>query len=244
MKKSLFTLAILILTAPALFALTGKQIIEKSEALPEPTSAKSRIVMTITKGGRSIVKEFKLASKKINGEARALVTFIRPSKMKVLTHSHKNRDDDQWIRLSSGRVKRIAGADQSKSFVNSHLTYYDLQTREINDYSYKKLADASAMGVPCYVVEAKKVRGSKIYDKIIIYVRKSDFFVVKLSIYKKGHLYKHIENYNIQKIEGILTPKKVMVKMARTSGTTVLNVKTVQYNTAIRNSVFNKSSLK
>ncbi len=244
MKKIFLAALIITLTAPSLFALTGKQIIEKSQALPEPESAKSRIIMTITKGGRPIVKEFKLASKKIKGEARALVTFIKPSRMKVLTHSHKNRDDDQWIRLSSGRVKRIAGADQSKSFVNSHLTYYDLQSRETDDYRYKKLADAATLGTPCYTVEAVKIRGTKIYDKIILHVRKSDFFVIRLDIFKKGQLYKHIENTGIKKIKGILTPMKVRVKLAQKSGTTVLDVKTVEYNSGIRNSTFNKSSLR
>ena len=39
MKKTFLTLAILILAAPGLFALTGRQIIDKSESLPEPKSA-------------------------------------------------------------------------------------------------------------------------------------------------------------------------------------------------------------
>lgn len=243
MKKLISLFFIISLAAPSLHAMTAREIIKKSDALPEPASAYTHIIMTISRGGRSIDKEFKLRTKKIRGETRTLVTFIRPSRMKVLTHSHRNSDDDQWIRLSSGRVKRIAGAEKSKAFAGSHLTYHDLQSREINDYRYKKLSDTSTRGDACYRVEAIKSRGTKIYSKIILHVRKSDFFVVQVDIYKKGRLYKHIENTMIKKISGILTPLRVTVRLARKKETTVLKVKAVRYNRRMRNSIFNKSFL-
>ena len=95
--------------APSLHAMTGREIMEKSDALPEADTAASKMLMKIHKGGRVIEKEFILQMKQFeNGEDKALISFIRPTKIKLLTHSHKGREDDQWLRLSSERVTHVA----------------------------------------------------------------------------------------------------------------------------------------
>ena len=162
-----------------------------------------------------------------------------------MTHSFKKRDDDQWLKLSSGKVKRIAGSDKGKAFVNSHFFYEDLQSRDIDDYNYKYLGDAIINKQECYKVEAKrKVNKSKVYSKTIIYVRKSDYFVVKIKFFKKGKLLKYLKNYKIVKIKGILTPLKVVMYQGNKKGKTVLEMKRkdIKYNVRISSSKFSKDA--
>lgn len=229
----------------SLFALTGREIVEKSDALPEPDTGKTSILMFIQKGGRVLEKEFQGIAKKFpNDEERMLISFIRPTRIKLLTHSHKNRDDDQWLRLSSGKIKRIAASDKDKPFVNSHFYYEDLQSRDIDDYSYKYLGDGKAAGSDCYKVESIKKKGRMVYDKTILYVRKSDYFIVRIDLFRKGKLHKYLENYEIQKVKGILTPFRSVMYTADGKGKTELRIKKVVYNRAIRSSRFNKESLR
>lgn len=246
MKRiALLTLSITLMTAASLFAaMSGRDIINKSEQLAKPKSAKTKVLMKIYKGSSVMEKEFILVQKTIRGEDRVLITFTRPTQIKVLTHSHSDGDDDQWLRLSSGKVKRIVGGDKSENFVQSHMTYEDLESRDVNNYTYKTLNDAKVNGDKCYTVEALKKSGTKTYSKYVLYVRKSDYFVVKIDFYQKGKLFKTLENQNIQKIKGILTPMKIVVSMADNGGRTELIVDKVIYNISIRDSVFSKEALR
>jgi len=230
----------------SLWAYTGREIIEKSDALPEAKTAKSIVMMLIHQGDRVIEKEFTILSKKFeNDEDKTLLSFQKPTRIKLLTHSKKGGDDDQWLRLSSGKVKRIASSDKGKSFVNSHFYYEDLNSRDIDDYEYKYIGDETAVGVDCYKVESIKKAGmKKVYDRAILYVRKSDFFIVRIDFYQKGEFHKYLENSEIQKIDNILTPFRVVMSLANGKGRTELKVTSVLYNTEIKSSEFNKEALR
>jgi len=228
-----------------LFALTGRDIMEKNEALPEATTSVSSVLMQIHKGGRVVEKEFESRSKKFqDNEDKLLIAFTRPTRIKLLTHTHTGRDDDQWLRLSSGKIKRIASSDKGKPFVNSHLYYEDIGSRDIDDYTYKLLEDAKAVGCDCYVVEAVKKAGEKVYDKTILYLRKSDYFIVRIDFYRKRAFHKYLENRDIRTVDGILTPFESAMTLANDNGYTELKILELEYNRKLRNSTFNKEALR
>ncbi len=229
------------------WALTGREIMDKSdELIIEPDTSKMRSVMYIHKGKRKLEKEFETIMKKFpDGEDKSLTSFIRPTKMKFLMHAHKNKDDDQWLRLSSGKVKRIAGSNKGGAAFNSHFSYEDMGSRNIDDANYKNLGDKKTNGFDCYLVEAvPKDKKDKTYDKTVIYVRKSDFFPIKMDIYKKGALYKTLEMFDIKKIEGINTPHKLVMSLANGKGKTIIEMKSIKYNEKIKNSKFNKEAFR
>ena len=246
MKKFFLIAAMFFLSAMMLYAQSGREIIEKSDALPEGDTGRSKVSMKITKDGRVSDKEFILSMKKIaKDEERILIEFTKPTEIKLLTHTHKSREDDQWLQLSSGKVKRIASSDKDKPFVNSHFFYEDMESRDIDDYEYKYLGDKKAAGEDCYAVEAvKKNNTSRVYDKIIIYIRKSDYFALRVDFYRDGKFFKYLENHNVKKVNGILTPYKVIMMQSDERGGTVLNVQDVKYNIPLSESLFNKDSLR
>jgi len=244
-KKIFFIVVALLFIHQSLFALTGREIMEKSDSLPEPETARSAALMHIYKGSRVLEKEFEVMAKKFeNDEDRILISFIRPTKIKLLTHSFKGRDDDQWLRLSSGKIKRIASSDKGKAFVNSHFYYEDLGSRDIDDYDYTLVGEGEAVGFDCHKVEAVKKEGAKVYDKLILYVRTSDFFVVRIDFYRKGEFHKYLENEDIKKVKGILTPFSTVMSLANGKGKTELKIKKIDYNMKMRSSRFNKEALR
>lgn len=88
--KILLVCFMAILIAQPLFALTGREIMEKSDALPEPRTAMSRLLMLVYKGERVEEKEFTLQMKQYpNDEDKTLIAFLRPTQIKLLTHAHK-----------------------------------------------------------------------------------------------------------------------------------------------------------
>lgn len=245
MKLRIASILFILLLAGQAAAMTGREIMEKSDALPDPDTAISKIKMVIHRGGMTEDKEFIAMMKRFdNGEDKSLISFIRPTRIKLLTHSHKNADDDQWLMLSSGKVKRIAFSSRDKSFVNSHFYYEDLTSVDIDDYDYKLLGEGVAVGAECYKVEGVKKTSDRIYDKVVFYVRKSDYFVVRIDFYKNGRFLKFLENYEVKKIDGILTPYRVKMEMADGSGNTELILKGLKYNEEIDSAKFNKEALR
>ncbi len=246
MKFKILLLCIMvILIAAPVYALTGRDLMEKSDALPEPQTAMSRLLMLVYKGERLEEKEFTLQMKQYpNNEDKTLIAFIRPTQIKLLTHARKGAEDDQWLRLSSGRIKRIAASDKGQPFVNSHFYYQDLSSNDIDDYKYELLSEDEAVGEACYKVQGVKITGEKVYDKLVLYVRKSDYFVVRIDFYKDGEFHKYLENYQIKEIDGILTPHKVKMERTDGKGRTELVLRGVKYNTDIADMTFNREALR
>ncbi|MBW2594780.1 MAG: outer membrane lipoprotein-sorting protein [Deltaproteobacteria bacterium] len=243
--RLLLTILFVLLLSNPLFALTGREIMEKNDALPEAKTAVSDVLMQIHKGERVIEKQFESRSKKFrNNEDKLLISFTRPTRIKLLTHAHEGKNDDQWLRLSSGKIKRIASSDKGKPFVNSHFYYEDIGSRNIDDYAYKLLGEEKAVDSYCYAVEAVKEVGEKVYSKLILYVRKSDYFIVRIDFYRKGNFHKYLENYDIRAVKGILTPFSTTMTRADKKGKTELKILKLEFNRNLRNSTFNKEALR
>lgn len=231
--------------ANPLFALTGREVMEKNDALPKPETTVTSVLMKIYKGGRVMEKEFESATKKYaNDEDKILISFTKPTKIKLLTHTNRERDDDQWLRLSSGKIKRIVSADKGKPFVNSHFYYDDISSRNIDDYTYRLLEDGPAVGFDCYRVEAIRQKGTKVYSKMILFVRKPDYFIVRIDFYREGSFHKYLENHDIRTVTGILTPFHITMTPADEAGKTELTVEQLEYNRDLRDSTFNKEALR
>jgi hypothetical protein len=228
----------------SLFALTGREIIEKTEKLAKPKSIKNKIAMIIQKGSSVMEKEFMLYQKTYDDGDKAMITFTKPTQIQVLTHTHKTREDDQWVKLTSGKIKRLAGGEKNQSFVQSHLTYEDMESRDIDKYDFNNTGEETVNGDVCYKVDAVKKIGNKSYDKNTLYIRKADFVIVRIDFYQKGKLVKYLENKNIKKIDGIFTPHLVTITMADDSGKTELIVKKVVYNAEIADEKFSREALR
>lgn len=233
------------LACQSAFALTGREIMEKTDALAEPQTSMMTILMKIYKGDRMEEKEFTLQAKQYpNDEDKALISFIRPTQITLLTHAHKDKEDDQWLKLTSGKIKRIASSEKGQPFVNSHFYYEDLSPIEIDDYKYELLGEEKVVGEDCYKVEGVKQVGEKVYDKVIFYVRKSDYFVIRIDFYRDGAFHKFLENYDVKEINGILTPYRVKMELSDGKGKTELDLKELQYNAPIADATFNKESMR
>lgn len=241
--KFLISVLSLIFSVESVFALSGLDIMKKNKELKEPKSSKTVISMTINRrGGRVEKKEFEAIQKKINGEDRVLMEFIKPTTIKFLTHSKEGTDSKQWIKRKSGGVKRIASRDKGKQFVHSHFFYEDMGAHHLKDHTYKSLGSATVNGTACYKVEAIK-KSKKVYDKIIIFLRKSDYYVIKTEFYQKGKLQKSLEMFDIEVIKGIITAKKLIMKMAGKDEKTILKLKSVKYNIKIPSSKFRSAGM-
>ncbi len=236
------------------YALTGREIMEKSDALPEPRTAISKATMVIYKGGDTLTRTIEMMAMKVGKNEKVLaVVKEEPSGdiTKVLTHTNKTGEDLQWVKMPNGKVKRISSGDRSGAFVNSHIFYEDLRSRNIDDYDYTLLGEETVEGYPCYKIEAKPKPGKSIYDKALFFIIKSgefQYFAVRIDIFYDGFLYKRLINYDLKKVYGIITPYKAVMyrldKNGQNLGKTEVSISNLQYNNpAINEGMFNQGKL-
>lgn len=247
-RKILLLTLVLALTASSLFALSGRQIMEKNDNLKEAQSSKSYAVLLIFKGGCQSAKcatrkEFKMASRKFGDTTKTRISFVKPTQIQFLTWSIPGKDSRQWIKRSRGSVRKIASEDKGNSFVNSHFYYEDLSDRNINDYSYRNLGTATVDGEACYKVESRKKTGTQVYSKSIVYVRQKDYVIKKIDLYENGIHSKSVLNQKIQKISGIYTPKKVKMYRTDGKGMSILYLPRVNHNASVSQVRLNPGNL-
>jgi hypothetical protein len=248
MKKILkltLVLAALFTGAASIYAGDAKarQIMEKNDALKEANTRKSNSVMVVMRGDKKEMKEFSMAAKKYGKETRSKSTFTKPTRLEFLSWSVPGEDTLQWIKLSGGTVRKIASSDKGGSFVGSHFYYEDMAERDIDDFDYKFLGDEKINGEDCYKIEAVKVKGTKVYEKSIAYVRKSDHFVIRAEFYEKQGHTKTMTVDKIEVIDGIITPRKLLMERTDGNGKTIIYLKSIEYNIPVADEALKKENL-
>ena len=145
---------------------------------------------------------------------RSRVTFEWPADVKgtrLLTWSHKDGNDDQWLYLPSiKRVKRISAADKSGSFMGSEVAFEDLGSQEPEKYRYKWLADAKEGGRDSWQLERVPVAKGSGYARHVVWLDKEfqlplriDYYDRKNELLKTSRYSKHTKHGNGWKVDNI-----------------------------------------
>ncbi len=126
---------------------------------------------------------------------KSVITFLWPADVKgtrMLTWSHKSRNDDQWLYLPSlKRVKRISSRNKSGAFMGSEFAYEDLGSQEVEKYSHKWLKDETHEDRECWVLEQIPVDKKSGYKSQVLWVDKEYRQPTKIEYYdRKGELLK------------------------------------------------------
>ncbi len=246
MKKIILIVG-LFLMSTTVFGLTGYSIMKKNSQLSKPKSAFTTVKLKIYKGNRApIVKKMKVYVKTRGKNTKSRITFTYPTSIEFLIWNTKGQSSQQWIKLSSGRVRKVASGNKGNSWSNSHFYYADLSFSGFKNNNYKYLGEAtfrniSGKAVSCYKVKAVQKRGKKVYSKRIIFVGKNDSVIRKVEFFEKGRHTKTLSNYKIKKINGIYTPRASVMKMEDGTGKTILFIKSIKYNLYISDAKFKRS---
>ena len=104
----------------------------------------------------------------------------------LVTHAHKNADDDQWLYLPAAkRVRRIAAANKSGAFMGSEFTYEDLTPFVLSKYSYTRRPDATVEGRDCFTIERKAIGKESGYGREVVWLNKQTLMPVTIEYYDR-----------------------------------------------------------
>jgi len=120
---------------------------------------------------------------------RSLAVFHEPRDMEgtaFLTHTHVDREDDQWLYLPSlKRVKRIASANKSSAFVGSDFAYEDLLSDEVEKFDYEWLRDESCGSAQCFLIDRRPRYAGSGYARQLVWIDQKEFRPVRIEYYDR-----------------------------------------------------------
>lgn len=184
------------------------------------------------------------------GNEKTLMRFLEPADVRgtgflVWSYADPNRDDDQWLYLPAlHRVRRIAAQERSRSFMGTDFTYDDLGDRKPSEDTHRLVGTEIVDGRSCYVIEAIPKDEGYLYSRRVAWIDGETFLVLKADFFdRKGKLLKRFHADDIQVIDGIATPRVLVMTNEQTGHSTRLELSNIRYNTGLKEELFTVSEL-
>jgi len=218
---------------------------------PDGDDAATRGAMTLTGGKRrERVRELYTYRRDAGFEgSRTLIRFTRPANIRdtgLLVHNQAGGANDQWLFLPAlERVRRLSTENRGGSFVQSELSYEDLEEREPAEDRHRILRRERYGDTPVTVLESvpREASGS-IYRKWIRYVHEETLIPVRVDYYRRGP--EPVKRLEVQRIERRAGYWTVMTSTMRELGSgrkTVLRVEDVAYDQGLPRELFTARAL-
>ncbi len=181
---------------------------------------------------------------------KSLIVFDTPRDVKgtaVLTYTHKTKSDDQWLYLPAiKRVKRISSGNKSGPFMGSEFAFEDLNSQEVEKYTYKFINEEALNGTSTYVVERYPVDEKSGYTRQIVWYSQDNYRIEQIEYYdRKNDLQKTLtlHNYKLY-LDKFWRALEMRMKNSQTEKETILIFKDYQFKTGLTDRDFTQNSLK
>ncbi|MDF1629444.1 MAG: outer membrane lipoprotein-sorting protein [Alcanivoracaceae bacterium] len=212
--------------------------------------ASMKMVLSSRRGDRS---ERDLRVRTLEGKDgegdKGLTIFDTPADVRgtaLLSWSHADRDDDQWLYLPAlKRVKTIASRSQSGAFMGSEFAFEDMRAQEVDKYTYKYLRDEPCGELTCFVFERYPQDKYSGYTRQVVWMDQAEYRVHKIDYYdRKQSLLKTLSvSEHSQYLERFWQPGRMEMVNHQTGKTTELLWSDYQFNTGLSESDFTQNSL-
>ncbi len=225
--------------------MTAYDIVKKSEDLLDQAKDSKADMLMILVNNKGEKRERNLSAfvkRYGNNKSKSIVFFKTPSDVKgtsFLVWTDEKKQDKQWLYLPAlQRVRQISASGKGESFMGTELTYFDMGSQDIDEYSYTLIKEENHKGEMCYLIEAipKKV---EFYSKINIWIRKGNFVPAKADFFDpKGQYQKQGLFENVKTIKGILTPTHIEVHNMLNGRATIIDLSNIIYDSGLKDDIF------
>ena len=258
---SLIGLVLSLLSHAAFAELSPREIMQKVKDRDTGSSASMDMAMLLidAKGNKRerAIRSFQRDVPGTEGDTQSIMFFLGPANVKdtgFLSYDYDDgsKDDDQWLYLPAlKKVKRIASADKSSSFMGSDFSYADMSTPDINAYDYKLMKVVDIKGHPHWQILSTPKTQAEIdrtgYKKSVAFVRQDNYVVTRaVNFLADGKRMKFMDVKELTQIDGIWTAQEITMstkKGKQTEHASVLRWHNVQYNLALDDELFSQRRL-
>ena len=120
-----------------------------------------------------------------------------------------------------------------------------MEERDVNQFDYKLAGEDTVDGAPCWKIESRpKESKSSQYTLSILSIRKDNYAVAQIENYSEQKLVRRIHNSDIEKVDGIWTPRTIEIEDAGRQIRTVLKLENIRYNLPFKDEDFTLEALR
>jgi hypothetical protein len=154
----------------------------------------------------------------------------------------QDKDNISWLYLPAmGKVKKIISSDpdddSGSSFFGSEFFLEDLENIDVDDYTYPHVEEGQFQGRPVWIIEALPVpahlRKTR-YGKSKLWIDRERHILLMQQLYdKRLKPYKQITMSRIEQIDGVWTPRRIVVKNLVSKRMSVMMTTSVCFNVTV-----------
>lgn len=243
-----FFTAVLLMLPVTLVAETGYELAKAMEDKVSPKDMKSNMTMTLTnKQGKT--RESTIRSIAADDNRKQIIWFLAPADDKgvaFLKIEHAQKDDEMRLWLPAfKKVRRISSKKKADSFMGSDLSYEDMTSRELDEYTYEILGEKAIDGIDCHILESTPKAGvTRTYKRFVTYVSKADLVSILDEAYdtRDKLLKRRVMKYH--KDKGYDLPIEIFVENVQKNTNTRLTFSKVEVDTGVKDNLFQEKNLK
>ena len=236
------------LLAASLFAQDPRAIVAESQKRTQSQSQHYEGTLTVTDSrGKQTEKQWTYDRMGSHGASKSVLRFTEPAEVRgvaLLVVNHRDRASDQWMWIPElGRDRRVALQDRSTRFFGTDFTFEDLEERDVDQYTYRLLAEENIDGVPAWKIESKPKKSSQ-YTHSYVWIRKTDHAFARIENYKGNQLVRELTYSDIRPVQNIPTAHKMEMHDLGRKSRTSMTMEKLQYNVPAKEEEFTLQSLR
>ena len=245
MKKCI---SIFVLMASITFSQTGFDIAKQIDEKQQPNDMKTNLTMVLTnKKGKTRTSTLRSVTK--DDSKKQIIWFLAPADDKgvaFLKIEHEGEDDEMRLWLPAfNKVRRISSKQKADSFMGSDMSYEDMTSRELNEYTYKLTGSEIIDSSEYYILESTpNPELESTYSKHIAWVSKSDYLVMKEESYDNSGRLLKVKSLVYKRLKGYDVPEEMYVENVQKNHNTRLTFDQIEVDTDVPDKLFQEKNLK
>jgi len=180
---------------------------------------------------------------------RALVRVISPPALAgqaYLFLQNAAGEDDVYVYLPAidDAPRRVAGSQKNASFMGTHFTYADLESRDLRDAVYTRHPDETVGEFPVYVIDAEpSATAESEHGRVRLWIRQSDMIPLRVRFYDRaGELSKTLFSEETAEQDGRVYVRRLTVR-PESGGATTMVIESADFNASVSAAEFTPRSL-
>lgn len=213
-------------------------------------SGRAELTLTVEgNNGDTSERKMVVKSAELGGSVRTRIELTAPADVEGQTFLFaENPDgaDDVWMYVPAFSVtRRIEGSKKQGSFLGSHFTYNDLESRSLEAADYDRTGEDEVAGHDVHVIEATPREGvESAYGKTIAYIRQSDRAPLKFEFFDEDdELVKTLFVEQLAETDAGAQYIKQMKMQSEKGGYSRIAINSVESSADLPTSIFNREQL-
>lgn len=245
--QKLYSILFLLMTIIYAQEINPDTLLDQTIDVMNPEKSRATLIQTIeTTSGET--RTLKYESYSAEGNKYTLMRYKEPARVRGNAMMMKDFADDIWMyNRRTRRVRKLASHAKRQNFEGSDFTYEDMGTGDSwkEDYKPVEVNREKIRNTDCYELRCLPMQNADVaYSKLILWVRTSDFYPLKIEYYQDGKLLKILSLQNIQNIEGRPTALRMEMKNVQENSQTIMEYQDITYDVNFDKDFFNERRLR